>query len=124
MTRTLKPTRFDHEHKSHCGIGRRLSEFRGWGQRGGLSGACNRFEIDFPDGHAETVMKVTDKRIPAGSRFRIYCGGGSGYGSPANRSPEAVHRDLLSGLITQQYAKRHYPRVPSGAAVPGIWTPG
>lgn len=79
-----------------------------WGQKGGLSGAPNRLEIDFADGHTETVMKVTDRPIPANSRLRVYCGGGGGYGLPANRDPAAVKRDLLNGFITEQHAREFY----------------
>jgi N-methylhydantoinase B len=80
----------------------------GWAQRGGLSGAPNRLEIDFPDGHTETVRKVTNLKVPAGSRLRIHLGGGGGYGIPSNRSVEAVRRDLLNGVITLQHARRYY----------------
>jgi N-methylhydantoinase B len=81
----------------------------GWGQRGGLSGACNRFQIDFADGHTETFIKVTDRAVPAGSRFRIYCGGGGGYGPPSQRDVAAVKRDLLNGLVTPNYVRAHHP---------------
>jgi N-methylhydantoinase B len=81
----------------------------GWGQRGGLSGTPNRFQIDFADGHTETLIKATDRHVPGGSRFRIYCGGGGGYGPPSERAPEAVRRDLLNGLITREYALTHHP---------------
>ncbi|MEJ1961294.1 MAG: hydantoinase B/oxoprolinase family protein [Gammaproteobacteria bacterium] len=81
----------------------------GWAQRGGVSGTPNRFEIDFADGHTETLIKVTDRYVPAGSRFRVYCGGGGGYGPPADRASAAVERDLLNGMITPAYAKKHHP---------------
>jgi N-methylhydantoinase B len=79
-----------------------------WAQRGGLSGAPNRLEIDFPDGRTEVVLKVTDRHIPAGSRLRIYCGGGGGYGPPSARAKDAVNRDLLAGVVTTEHAKRFY----------------
>jgi N-methylhydantoinase B len=81
----------------------------GWAQRGGLSGAPNRLEIDFADGHTETLRKVTNRRVPAGSRLRIYLGGGGGYGPPNDRSVAAVKRDLLNGVITMRHARKHYP---------------
>jgi N-methylhydantoinase B len=81
----------------------------GWAQRGGEEGHPNRFEIDFADGHTETVLKATDRKVPAGSRFRIYCGGGGGYGPPAKRTNDAVARDLLEGRVTLGHVKEHYP---------------
>jgi N-methylhydantoinase B len=81
----------------------------GWAQCGGQSGAANRLEIDFPDGHTETLRKVTNRKVPAGSRLRIYLGGGGGYGAPSNRSAAAVRRDLLKGMITMQHARKYYP---------------
>lgn len=81
----------------------------GWAQRGGLSGAANRLEIDFADGPTKTLRKVTNLKVPAGSRLRIYPGGGGGYGAPAKRAVAAVQRDLLNGMITLQHARKHYP---------------
>jgi len=57
----------------------------------------------------ETLVKATDRLVPKGSRFRISCGGGGGYGPPAQRSPAAVKRDLLNGIITPEYARKHHP---------------
>lgn len=81
----------------------------GWAQCGGLSGAPNRLEIDFIDGHTETLGKVTNLKVPAGSRVRLYMGGGGGYGAPGNRTVAAVARDLLYGMITVQHAQKYYP---------------
>lgn len=80
-----------------------------WGYLGGQSGQPNRFEVDFIDGHTETVMKTTDRKVPAGSRLRIYCGGGGGYGAPGERTREAVQRDLLDGIVSPAHVKKHYP---------------
>jgi N-methylhydantoinase B len=81
----------------------------GWAQCGGFAGVPNRLEIDFADGHTETLRKVTNLKVPAGSRLRIHLGGGGGYGAPSSRSPEAVRRDLLNGMITMQHARKYYP---------------
>jgi N-methylhydantoinase B len=80
-----------------------------WAQQGGEGGHANRFEVDFPDGTVESFIKVTDRIVPAGSRFRIYCGGGGGYGSPRHRKVEAVRLDLLDGVISPEHARRYYP---------------
>jgi N-methylhydantoinase B len=80
-----------------------------WAQRDGHTGAPNRVEVDFADGHSQEIRKVTDLPLPAGTRVRIYCGGGGGYGDPASRAPEAVQRDLLEGRITPEHAQAFYP---------------
>jgi N-methylhydantoinase B len=81
----------------------------GWAQLGGEPGTRNKFEVDFPDGHTENIIKTTDRLIPAGSLLRIYCGGGGGYGSPGQRDREAVEKDMKAGLITRAHAQRFYP---------------
>jgi N-methylhydantoinase B len=85
------------------------TEVPGWAQCGGLSGVPNRLEIDFADGHSETVRKVTNRKVPAGSRLRIYLGGGGGYGPPSERSAPAIRRDLLNGMTTIEHARKYYP---------------
>ena len=80
----------------------------GWAQKGGLSGTPNRLEIDFADGQTRALRKVTDLAVPARSRFRLYLGGGGGYGNPAKRDSTAVRRDLLNGLITPEHARQFY----------------
>lgn len=81
----------------------------GWGQADGLPGLPNQLLLDFPDGRTQEVRKVTDMKIPAGTRVRLYCGGGGGYGMPALRSREAVAQDLRNGVISQEYATKHHP---------------
>jgi N-methylhydantoinase B len=80
----------------------------GWAQAGGLPGASNRFEIDFPNGKTRTVIKATDLPVPEGSRLRIYCGGGGGYGDPRQRDPSAIELDLRDGLVTQAHVEQYY----------------
>jgi N-methylhydantoinase B len=79
-----------------------------WAQQGGFGGQPNRFEVDFAGGNTEPFIKVTDRAVPAGSRFRIFCGGGGGYGPPRQREPEAVKLDLLNEVISLEHAQRYY----------------
>jgi N-methylhydantoinase B len=81
----------------------------GWGQKGGQSGTANKFQVDFTDRCTGTLLKVTDRHVPAGSLLRVYCGGGGGYGSPSQRAPEAIKRDLLAGIITTDFTQKYYP---------------
>ncbi|MCZ8132849.1 MAG: hydantoinase B/oxoprolinase family protein [Steroidobacteraceae bacterium] len=81
-----------------------------WGQAGGLSGAPNRFVLSHPDGGDVEIRKVTGLRVSAGSVVKIRCGGGGGYGSPAERDPDAVRTDLRLGYVTEAAARRHHPQ--------------
>ncbi len=47
--------------------------------------------------------------MPKGATFELHCGGGGGYGPPAERDPGTVHRDLREGYITERHARAHYP---------------
>lgn len=80
----------------------------GWTQRGGQPGATNGLFVDYPDGTTTELTKVTDLKIPKGSRVRVYCGGGGGYGVPATRARNLVEADLRNGLISPEAARDVY----------------
>ncbi|MSP01394.1 MAG: hydantoinase B/oxoprolinase family protein [Acetobacteraceae bacterium] len=46
--------------------------------------------------------------VPAGDRIVVSMPGGGGMGSPAERDPEAVRRDIRLGYITAEAARRDY----------------
>jgi N-methylhydantoinase B len=48
-------------------------------------------------------------RVPKGATLELTCGGGGGWGPPAERDPEAVHSDIAEGYTTEAHARRHYP---------------
>jgi len=79
-----------------------------WGLRGGLDGAVNGVEIRSPDGSTRHVRKATQHPIAAGEIVRIMTGGGGGWGSPAERDPEAVRRDVREGYVSADAAQRDY----------------
>jgi N-methylhydantoinase B len=68
--------------------------------------------VEFPDGTRSRHAKETRLRIPEGAKVHLHTGGGGGFGDPAERDPEAVHRDLRAGYITPEHARAHYPHVP------------
>ncbi len=82
----------------------------GYAQRGGLSGKPNRFRIEFPSGEVRELRKITDLKAPAGTRIHVWCGGGGGYGDPAQRDVQAVRRDVRDGVVSAEGARRHYPQ--------------
>src|SRR5207249_3193892 len=76
------------------------------GLRGGLDGAVNGVEIRSPDGSTRHVRKATQHPIAAGEIVRIMTGGGGGWGSPAERDPEAVRRGVREGYVAADAARR------------------
>lgn len=80
-----------------------------WGQAGGRCGQPNAVVLGYPDGRTLSTRKVTGVPLPAQSVVSIRAGGGGGYGDPADREIDAVHRDLGAGLITEDRARALYP---------------
>lgn len=80
-----------------------------WGLAGGLPGRPNAGELRLPDGTVNTVTKATGLPIPKGSTFTFRCGGGGGYGPPAERDPQRVLEDVREGYVTEAEARKHYP---------------
>ncbi|KMO26940.1 hydantoinase B/oxoprolinase family protein [Methylobacterium aquaticum] len=81
-----------------------------FGVKGGKPAALNRFAWQTPHGWASPPMvsKVTDVRIRAGERVRLETPGGGGFGHPAERSRDALKRDLRLGYVTPDAAARDY----------------
>jgi len=79
-----------------------------WGLCGGLSGlgnsvALHRFGKDdetlFPNG------KALNQTLQAGDAYILRSGGGGGYGSPLERDPGALERDVRCGYVTRASAE-------------------
>ena len=74
------------------------------GRQGGHNGAPT--VITREDGSA---MQGKGKQfIPNGGRVKLEFSGGAGYGSPSQRDPELVKRDLARGYISAEAAKADY----------------
>jgi N-methylhydantoinase B len=80
-----------------------------WGLDGGGEGRPNLLRVHLPDGTVRTYDKVTRELLPAGSIVELHTGGGGGYGPAAERAPEAVHRDVETGYLTEAQARLTYP---------------
>ncbi|TAI65901.1 hydantoinase B/oxoprolinase family protein [Bradyrhizobium sp. Leo170] len=79
------------------------------GRMGGADGALASLKvirgkdvIDLPTTAVMTLQK--------GDIVQLTVGGGAGWGDPAKRPVELVERDLEQGLITAEFATRHYPQ--------------
>jgi N-methylhydantoinase B len=85
------------------------STHRPWGVFGGGSGAPGRFLHVAADGKAKVLPTK-----PAGVVVRedevvvVESPGAGGYGSPAERNPEAIIADELSGKFSKHYLDRNY----------------
>jgi N-methylhydantoinase B len=73
----------------------------GWGLFGGEEGRVTTVTVDRGDGAGE-ILKVNRLSLPCGSRVVVSTGGGGGFGDPAERSSEALERDLVDGYLTSR----------------------
>lgn len=84
-----------------------------WGFLGGESGSPGRatFNPGRP-GEQDLPSKLTDHPARAGDVLRLVSPAGGGYGSPGERDPAAVRRDLEDGLVDEgrTRAQRSEPR--------------
>jgi N-methylhydantoinase B len=79
------------------------------GLAGGAPARPNAVGIRFPDGRFVSMPRKTRFLVPKGSVIELSTGGGAGFGPPANRSIDAVRKDLEAGYISQEFAALHYP---------------
>ena len=76
---------------------------------GGGEGRANGATLVYEDGRRVEIAKDTRVPLPKGTRVELRCGGGGGFGDPAERDPVAVHADLREGYVSEQEARRWYP---------------
>jgi len=74
------------------------------GARGGGSGALARSEIRRADGTIETIPSKTLTTLRPRDRVTVHTAGGGGWGSPAERAPDARERDLRDGKTENRAA--------------------
>lgn len=89
--------------------GQERHRFRPWGVNGGLFGKKAAVYIKRTGSDSFIPLtKIDSLEVDAGDILRILTPGGGGYGSPLERSPELVVRDLLDGLISDEAATQSY----------------
>lgn len=81
-----------------------------FGVAGGAPGALNTFHWESNEGMKSPPMasKVTGVKLAKGQEIRLQTPGGGGWGDPLTRAPEAVARDVISGFLTPEGARRDY----------------
>jgi N-methylhydantoinase B len=111
-------------YRGGCGIVRRIAPvghactFNGagerfahapWGIFGGAPGACGRFVLVGPEGETALPIKPSAVTVPDGAEVRIETPGSGGYGPPADRAPDALVADRLSGKFSSGWIENSYP---------------
>jgi N-methylhydantoinase B/oxoprolinase/acetone carboxylase alpha subunit len=87
-----------------------------FGLEGGAPGECNRLtleiageELDFSSRYGTTSSsKFSNLSGPKGSVYRIYSGGGGGFGPAETRPAELVCADVRAGYVSLAGAERDY----------------
>jgi N-methylhydantoinase B len=84
--------------------------FAPFGVNGGGDAALNHFSWQKMDGvHLPPMTsKIVDVKIAKGESVRLETPGGGGWGSPFQRAPEKVARDVRLGYISSEHAHSHY----------------
>ncbi len=91
-------------------LGRGLERFvfRPWGVAGGQAGARCRVILNKDTEHERELGKIEVFVAEKGDRITVLTAGGGGYGNAFGRPPQDVLRDVKSGYVTKEAAKREY----------------
>jgi N-methylhydantoinase B len=79
------------------------THFPAQGFAGGLPGAPGAFTADDVPQKAKSVVRFQPE-----ARVRLALPGGAGWGSPRERDPQAVLRDVAAGYVSIEAARLHY----------------
>ena len=82
-----------------------------YGIAGGESGAPG--EDSLADGESHPIASKSTHELDAGDTATVHTPGGGGYGDPADRSDEALARDLRLGKVTPEHIRSAYGRDPT-----------
>ncbi|ABD56681.1 hydantoinase B/oxoprolinase family protein [Jannaschia sp. CCS1] len=98
------------EEKAEAFLFGERGRFAPQGVTGGAPGAMNVFTYEQDDGWKTPPLasKMLGMRLRKGQAVRLETPGGGGYGDPADRSPEAVARDVALGYLSAEAATESY----------------
>jgi N-methylhydantoinase B len=82
--------------------------FPSWGLAKGMSPATSRTTINPGGAGEERIGPIDTRHLIPGSVLRIERSGGGGYGTPAERAPEAVLADVRNGYVSVEMARETY----------------
>ena len=88
--------------------------FKPWGVRGGKSGAEMSAILNKGRSNERALGKGGPFRVEKGDTITVTMAGGSGYGDPFERDPEAVAWDVERGFVSKAGAERDYGVVIDG----------
>ncbi|MEM8665229.1 MAG: hydantoinase B/oxoprolinase family protein, partial [Pseudomonadota bacterium] len=91
-------------------LGRGLERhvFRPWGMQGGGPGMTARVVLDIGTSRERDLGKISMVEAEAGQTVTLMSAGGGGYGDPMRRDVALVARDVASGLVSVESARRDY----------------
>jgi N-methylhydantoinase B len=81
---------------------------RPWGLAGGRPGGGSRCLVKVGGGAGEEMPPKFTREVAGGTTIVLETAGGGGFGHPFARSPEAVRRDVLGGLVSREAAFKEY----------------
>jgi len=79
-----------------------------WGLFGGEGGQTSSCTLVTPEGEQIQLDSKVTMTVPKGSSIVLSTAGGGGYGSPLEREPEEVLKDVVLGNISFTQAKMEY----------------
>jgi len=78
------------------------------GRQGGSDAARGSLTVT-RDGEVIRLPNTDVVKLRRGDVVELTVGGGAGWGSPAARSLQAIEADVADGLVTEGFARAHYP---------------
>lgn len=81
-----------------------------WGIFGGAAGRPGRFVLKTKGGDTQLENKPAGVRVTPDAAVMVETPGAGGYGPVAERSAEAIARDIAGGKFSAAYRQRHYGR--------------
>jgi N-methylhydantoinase B len=82
--------------------------FPSWGYGGAKPAQAMRCVLNMGCADEKELGKIDELPVKAGDTVTFFSPGGSGYGDPYQRDPEAVRRDVETGFVTHQAAAADY----------------